>query len=139
MTRPLSCFNSSWCQTTDPLGPLASPSGRRGDRGPPNTINLSAAGVIPVAIISTNTFNAPAAVNPETLTLDCAKVKVAGKSDKFLCQSQDVNHDGLPDLVCQFENELNAQIGDSIAVLEGFTTNGTFIRGQDSLSIVPDK
>jgi hypothetical protein len=33
MTRQLSCFNSSWCQTTDRLGPLASPSGRRGDRG----------------------------------------------------------------------------------------------------------
>ena len=23
MTRQLSCFNSSWCQTTDRLGPLA--------------------------------------------------------------------------------------------------------------------
>jgi hypothetical protein len=104
----------------------------------PNSINLSAAGVIPVAILSSSTFHAQIEVDPATLTLAGAKVKVAGKSDKFLCHSEDVNADGLQDLVCQFQNELNAQIGDSIAVLEGDTYSGVPIRGQDSIRIVPD-
>jgi len=49
-----------------------------------------------------------------------------------------VNHDGLPDLVCQFENDLNAQIGDSTATLMGDTFSGVPFWGQDSISIVPD-
>jgi WD40 repeat protein len=104
---------------------------------PQNTINLGASGVIPVAILSSSTFNAPKEVNPDTLTLAGSKVRVAGKSGKFLCSSQDVNGDGLEDLVCQFENELNAQTGDSMAVLEGETYSGVSIRGQDSITIVP--
>lgn len=105
----------------------------------PNNINLSAAGVIPVAIFSAPAFDAPAEIDPESLTLAGARVKVAGKSDKSLCHSEDVNHDGRLDLVCQFENDLNAQVGDTIAVLDGDTFSGTPIRGQDSISIVPDK
>jgi hypothetical protein len=108
---------------------------------PTNTINLSAAGVIPVAIFSSNTpaFDAPVEVDPETLTLSGAKVRVAGRSDKFLCRTQDVNRDGLQDLVCDFENELNAQVGTTTAVLEGNTYSGVPIRGQDTINIVPDR
>ncbi len=104
----------------------------------PNSINLSAAGVIPVAILSTATFDAPARVNPEKLFLAGAAVKVVGKSDKYLCHAEDVNSDGLLDLVCQFENAPYAQVGDSIAVLEGETFDGTPIRGEDSIRIVHD-
>lgn len=104
----------------------------------PNSINLSSAGVIPVAILSSDTFNAPAEVNPDTLTLAGARVRVAGKSGKFLCHSEEVNGDGRLDLVCQFENDLNAEVGDSIAVLEGETFDGSLIRGEDSIRIVPD-
>jgi hypothetical protein len=102
----------------------------------PNRITLSGAGAIPVAIFSSPTFDAPAEVDPDSLTLDGAKVRVVGRSDKSLCHSEDVNNDGLLDLVCQFENDLNAQVGDTIAILEGETYIGIPIRGQDSISIV---
>jgi len=104
----------------------------------PNSINLSSAGVVPVAILSSPAFNAPAMVNPDTLALAGAKVKMVGKSSKLLCHAEDANGDGLQDLVCQF---VTAQIlidpGDSIAVLEGETFDGTPIMGQDSIKIVP--
>ena len=63
---------------------------------------------------------------------------LVGKSDKSLCHPEDANDDALPDLVCQFENELEVQEGASIAVLEGETFDGTPIRGEDSIRIVPD-
>jgi hypothetical protein len=106
---------------------------------PTNTVNLSAAGVIPVAIFSSSGFNAPVEVDPETLTLSGAKVRVAGKSGTYLCRTQDVNRDGLQDLVCDFENELNAQVGTTTAILDGDTYSGVPIRGQDTINIVPDK
>jgi len=102
----------------------------------PNSINLGSAGVIPVAILSSDSFNAPTEVNPDRLALAGASVKVAGKSSKNRCHNEDVNNDGLTDLICQFENELNAEIGDSVAVLEGETFDGRSIRGEDSINIV---
>ena len=80
----------------------------------PNSINLGAAGVIPVAILSTLTFNAPAEVDPSTLTLAGAQVRVHGKGNRSHCGSEDVNGDGRVDLVCHFVNDLNAEIGDSV-------------------------
>jgi hypothetical protein len=120
-----------------PLTPIISITIDIKPGSPQNTINLGAAGVIPVAILSSSTFNALVEVDPNSLTLAGAKVRVAGKSDKFLCHSEDVNKDGLVDLVCNFENELNAQVGESIAVLQGGTYNGARIRGQASITIVP--
>ena len=106
----------------------------------PNSINLSSAGVIPVAILSSDTFDATTEVNPDTLALAGAAVKMVGKSGKFLCHGdEDVNTDGLLDLVCQFETaQFMIEPGDSVAVLEGETTEGTSIRGEDSIRIVPD-
>jgi hypothetical protein len=102
-----------------------------------NTINLKSAGIIPVAILSSATFDA-AAVNPPSLSLAGGSVRVAGKSGKALCHVEDVNADGRSDLVCQFENDLEAVPGDTVAVLVGVTVDGTPFRGQDSIRIVPD-
>ncbi len=60
-----------------------------------------------------------------------------GKSAK--CHDEDVNSDGLLDLVCQFENDLDAIEGDSIAVLMRATFVGTDIRGADAIHIVPTR
>jgi hypothetical protein len=103
----------------------------------PNSINLGSSGVIPVAIVSSNDFNASTEVNPNSLSLAGAKVRVVGKTDKALCHEEDVNRDNLPDLVCEFENELQSQVGDSTAVLEGNTFSGVPIRGEDTIRIVP--
>ncbi len=107
--------------------------------GDPNTINLSSAGTIPVAILSTADFNAPAQVDRDSLRLAGAAVNLIGKSGKYQCATQDVNADGLPDLVCHFETaQFMIEAGDTTATLEGKTIEGRAIRGQDSVRIVRD-
>ena len=104
----------------------------------PNSINLSSAGVIPVAILSSDTFDATT-VDPETVSLAGASVKVVGKSGKFLCSKEDVNGDGWLDLVCKILTvDFIIEVGQSIAVLEAETFDGTPVRGEDSIRIVPD-
>lgn len=104
----------------------------------PNSINLRAAGVVPVAILSSATFDATQ-VNPESVTLAGAKVKLIGKGDKYACHAEDVNGDHMPDLVCQVVTaQFFIEPGDSTAVLEAETFSGTSIRGKDSIRIVQD-
>jgi len=103
----------------------------------PNSINLESAGVIPVAILSSASFDATQ-VDPATVTLAGAAVKLLGKGDRFSCSAQDVNGDNLPDLVCHIRtSELMIEPGDSTAVLEAQTFIGEAVRGQDAVSIVP--
>ena len=105
----------------------------------PNSINLGSAGNIPVAILSSPTFDAPAEVDADSLRLAGATVNLIGKADKFQCSSQDVNADGLLDLVCHFETQtlFLLEPGDTVAVIEGETFDGAAIRGEDSVKIVP--
>jgi hypothetical protein len=103
----------------------------------PNSINLDSVGVIPVAILSSADFDATT-VNPDTVFLAGAKVKMLGKSDKLLCHEEDVNNDALLDLVCQVLTEESLiETGESVAVLEAETYDGTQIRGEDAIKIVP--
>ena len=104
----------------------------------PNSINLGSAGVVPVAILSEAGFNAPEEIDPETISLAGASVKMVGKSSKYLCHSEDVNSDGLLDLMCQVETVgFIIEPGDSTAVLEAATYGGTPVRGEDAIQIVP--
>ncbi len=103
-----------------------------------NTINLSSAGVISVAILSSDTFDATE-VDPATVTLAGTGVKMVGKSDKYLSQERDVNNDGLLDLVCQVLTAGLEIPGDSVAVLTANTFEGMSIRGEDFVRIVPDE
>ena len=102
----------------------------------PNSINLSSEGVIPVAILSSETFDATT-VNPATVSLAGAKVKMAGNSGKYLCHKEDVNRDNIIDLVCQVVTaEFMIEEGESVAILEAETFDGTPIRGEDIVTIV---
>ncbi|MEN8218884.1 MAG: hypothetical protein ABFS56_21415 [Pseudomonadota bacterium] len=104
----------------------------------PNSINLGSAGVIPVAVFSTDDFNAPEEIDPSTVTLAGAQVKAVGNEGKLLCHSEDVNEDGLADLVCQVEtDQLLLEEGDTMAELEANTFDGRCVRGEDSVNIVP--
>ncbi len=106
-----------------------------------NVINIGSAGVIPVAILSSETFDATN-VNEDTIFLAGASVKIAGTSgDKFSCQEKDVNNDGLDDLVCQIETaEFMIEAGDDMVELtaETFDNPPIKIKGTDSIRIVPD-
>jgi len=102
-----------------------------------NTINLGSAGVIPVAILSSLTFDART-VDPHSVSLAGAGVKMVGKSGTHLCHEEDVNGDGLVDLVCQVVTvDFMIEPGESTAVLEARTLDGRSIRGEDRVRIVP--
>jgi hypothetical protein len=105
----------------------------------PNSINLGARGKIPVAILSSADFDAPALVDPRSLLLAGVEVNMIGKKNPdFQCSSEDVNGDGVDDLVCHFENLLELSTGDTEATLLGMTFNGVSIFGTDSVRIVRD-
>ena len=102
----------------------------------PNTINLGSGGTVPVAIFSTASFDART-VDPLTVTLASAPVKLKGKGTP-MASFEDVNGDGLLDLVVHVETTaLQLSASDTVAVLEGQTTGGTMIRGNDSVRVVP--
>lgn len=102
----------------------------------PNSINLANEGTVPVAILSTPTFDATT-VNPLTVTLAGAPVKLKGKGTPMAAK-EDVNGDGLLDLVVHVSTgALQLSSSDTEAVLEGKTFDGVPIIGTDSVRIVP--
>lgn len=104
----------------------------------PNTINLGSNGVIPVAILTTETFDATS-VNPSTVQLEGLGVAVRGKSEKLLANEEDVDEDGDIDLVMKIETE-NLEPGawqSGPIVLTGETYDGQAIEGWDDIIIVP--
>ena len=95
-----------------------------------NTINLGSAGVIPVAILSSPSFDATM-VDPATISVSGASVKLVGNGKRYLAQPEDVDGDGLDDLMCHVvTDELTLEIGDSVVVLEAGTFDRTAITGQ---------
>jgi hypothetical protein len=114
----------------------------------PNNINPYAGGKIPVAILSTTSFDALATVDRTSLTFGRSGDEKSlafcdgGKGDaKGPAGEEDVNGDRLPDLVCHFYNSTAGfQPGDTEGILKGKTLSGTSLFGKDSVRIVsPDK
>jgi hypothetical protein len=72
-----------------------------------------------------------------TVTLASAPIKLKGKGTA-MADAQDVNGDGLLDLVVHVSTEaLQLSESDTEAVLEGKTFDGKDIRGADSTRVVP--
>ena len=64
---------------------------------------------------------------------------MVGKASKYLCSDEDVNEDGLLDKVCKiYTAQFMIETGETVAVLEAETFDGTLIRGEDTVNIVPD-
>ena len=104
----------------------------------PNSINLGSNGVIPVAILGSDSFNADT-VDPLTVKLAGAGVKLKGNSGNA-GSLEDVNGDGYPDLVVQVYTEnLVLATGDVNAVLSAYTYTGLPLTGSDTIRIVPPK
>lgn len=106
----------------------------------PNSINLCSNGVVPIAILGSDTFNV-LEVNIENLRFAEAALKVVGVKDPHtLCKYEDVNDDSIDDLVCHFVTADIAGIdGEStLATVNGELLDGTPIEGNGSIKIVKD-
>ena len=100
----------------------------------PATLNSKSKGTIPVAVLSSPLFDAVAQVDPTSLTFGHTGNE---KSLAFCSGPQDVNGDGLLDLVCHFDTPLTRfQAGDTKGILEGKILGGKTIMGTDSVIIV---
>src|SRR5439155_1636129 len=115
---------------------------------PNNTLNRGSNQVVNVAIFSRRDdqglpeFEAKD-IDPATVTLrgtGGATWALPVKKDSFgnfLCKMQDVNGDGLPDLVCQFNLAKNTvSFGETKAVLEATTFSGYHFHSSDSIKVV---
>ncbi|MBI3318290.1 MAG: hypothetical protein HYZ90_03960 [Candidatus Omnitrophica bacterium] len=102
----------------------------------PNPINLKSKGKIPVAILSTQEFNAPAVADRGSLTFGRTGQEQSLASNT--CGIEDVNKDGLMDLVAHFENALTGfQAEDLNGILRGKTLKGVPFQGMDLIRVVP--
>lgn len=102
----------------------------------PNSINLGSNGNVPVAILSTATFDATQ-VDPATVTLSGAAVNLNGKGTPMF-SIQDVNDDGRIDMLIHITTSaLVLNDNDTTAVIEGSMFDGSAIKGSDSVRIVP--
>jgi hypothetical protein len=98
----------------------------------PNAINLKSRGVIPVAILTTDTFDAT------TVDHLSAKFGPAGVTEAHgRGHVEDVNGDTDWDLVFHFRTkDTGIACGDTSAMLTGTTVDGQPIKGQDSVKTV---
>jgi hypothetical protein len=99
-----------------------------------NNISLSRDRNIPVAILSTATFDAPGMVDTTSLTFGHAGTE---KSLTTCDAPTDVNGDGRLDLVCHFTIKLSGFVmGDTQGFLKGGTLVGNTIHGSDLVKII---
>ncbi len=97
-----------------------------------NPINLKSKGVTTVAILSTADFDATQ-IDPLTVALGAATEEVHGRG-----HIEDVNYDGLLDLVLHFNTQDIGLAAESTEVtLTGMTYDGDEIEGTDVVTIVP--
>jgi hypothetical protein len=104
---------------------------------PISPLNPKAQGTVPVALLSSDKFT-PMDVDTATLTFG----KTGGEQTFQRCvpsDARDLNADGIPDLVCHFDNGGAGFVrGDSVGILRGKTKSGQAIKGTGDLKAVPE-
>jgi hypothetical protein len=101
----------------------------------PNSINPKSKGVIPVAILTTATFDATT-VDPTTVLFGATGTEAAPVHSAL----QDVDGDGGTDLLLHFETQATGiRCGDASAFLTGETFSKQVIEGSDSIKTVTCK
>jgi len=100
-----------------------------------NSINLYSKGKVPVAILSSGTFDART-VNISTINFAGAGVNLK-RNGMPMVGIEDVNGDSLLDMIVHINTEaLQLTLTDTEGLLEGKTIGGTPIRGTDSVRIL---
>jgi hypothetical protein len=104
--------------------------------GDNNHINPNSEGKIEVVILSSSNFNA------QLIDISSLRFGRTGQEDSLSRNKgaprysyKDVNHDGLLDLVVEFDTESTGfQAGDTLGVLTGRLQDGTMFTGTDSIT-----
>ncbi len=105
--------------------------------GSENAVNLGSAGAILVAILSSDRFNA-LDVDPATIRVAGAQVRLLGKGDALACRTGDPNADGRPDLLCDVATaQFLIEPGQSLVTVTAATFSGSPVSGADWIQIVP--
>lgn len=103
-----------------------------------NTINLGSNGSLSVAILSSDSFDATQ-VDPASVRLSSAEIRLRGNAT-YVSTQEDVNSDGLLDLVVQMSTDaLDLTSTSETALLTGQTFAGDLFEGSDLVRVVPDK
>jgi hypothetical protein len=103
--------------------------------GTPNSINSGSSGIIPVAILSSRTFDSPNGIAQAYLTF--GRTGDERSFEGCAKEPEDVNGDGLPDMVCRFDiQRAGFQIGDTLGTLKGQTRDGIPVMATDSVRVV---
>jgi hypothetical protein len=98
----------------------------------PNSINPRSNGVIPVAVLTTDTFDA-SAVDPTTVFFGAIGSEAAPAHSAL----EDVDGDGNTDLILHFRTQDTGIVcGSTSASLTGNTLSGQAIEGSDSIRTV---
>jgi len=107
----------------------------------PNSINPTSPGVIPVAILGSDTFDV-ADVDAPTLAFGpdaAAPAHDLSAQAEFADHLEDVDGDGFTDLVSHYwAEETGIAFGDMEACITGETLGGTLFKGCDTVRTVPD-
>jgi len=106
-----------------------------------NEINLRANGKLTVVIFSSTMFDATT-INPESVILSGAGIVRVGKGDKYLYDLEDINGDGLIDLICHvYLNQIvvTPDVLLQILELDAETFGGQKVRGEDKVSLVSEQ
>lgn len=102
----------------------------------PNCFNVNGHGVIPVAVLGSDTFDVTT-IDVSSLLFGGLEVRVRGKKGP-LCGLESVNGDAYLDLVCHFEDDADSWgPGDGEATLTGRLFDLTEFEGTDSICVVP--
>ena len=106
-----------------------------------NPINCSSNGKIPVAILSSDSFNAASDTNQRSLRFGHSgneeSLHYRGNGEPNCSGGRDHNGDGILDLLCHFNTQQTGfQREDTEGILRGQTLTSRFFEGRDRIRIV---
>ena len=104
--------------------------------GDDNDVKLRGRGTVPVAILGSSTFDA-ASIDPASVTMAGAPVRRARRGE-FVAALEDVNDDGLLDMVVHIEKQqLVLDSSSTTATLKGVTLESELFQGTDVVTVRP--